>query len=208
MMMHSGYPIFIVEDDQSVRDALGLLLGMDGHPVTLFADAESFLKAYRPDWCGCLLIDIRMPGMNGLALQKRLLETGCKIPVIVMTAHGDVESSREAFRAHAVDFLEKPIDHAKLMKAIDEAFVVQAATTTTETRNADSRLLLARLTPREREVMELVVVGRHNKEMAEALGISVRTVEVHKARIMTKLGVNGVPGLVRLSMAGNDRNQV
>lgn len=102
--MRSAYPVFIVEDDQSVRDALGLLLGMEGHQVSLFADAESFLKAYRPDWRGCLLIDIRMPGMDGLMLQRRLREIGCRIPVIVMTAHGDVESSREAFRARAVNF--------------------------------------------------------------------------------------------------------
>ena len=203
MTTPSGYPIFIVEDDQSVRDALGLLLGMEGLQVTLFADAESFLKAYRPQWRGCLLIDIRMPGMDGLALQKKLLESGCTIPVIVMTGHGNVESSRAAFRAHAVDFLEKPIDHAKLMKAIDEAFALQTATRLKESQRAESGLLLARLTPREREVMDLVIVGRHNKEIAEALGISVRTVEVHKARIMTKLDVDGVSGLVRLSLAGN-----
>ena len=199
-MLTSGYPIFIVEDDQSVRDSLGLLLGMEGLQVTLFADAESFLKAYRPQWCGCLLIDIRMPGMSGLMLQKKLLEVGCKIPVIVMTGHGNVESSRAAFRAHAVDFLEKPIDHRKLMKAIDEAFALQAAAQDKKQRSAESESLLAKLTPREKEVMELVVVGMHNKEVAGTLGISIRTVEVHKARIMTKLCVDGVSGLVRLSL--------
>ena len=202
-MSSSQYPIFIVEDDQSVRDALGLLLGMEGHQVTPFADAESFLKAYRPHWRGCLLVDIRMPGMSGLALQKRLQEIGCTMPVIVMTAHGDVESSRAAFRAHAVDFLEKPIDHAKLMNAIDEAFALQNASQHKATQSNETGLLLAKLTPREREVMELVVAGRHNKEIAETLGISVRTVEVHKARIMAKLGVDGVSGLVRLSLAAS-----
>ena len=186
-----------------MRDALGLLLGMEGHQVSPFADAESFLKAYRPHWCGCLLIDIRMPGMSGLALQKRLQEIGCTMPVIVMTAHGDVESSRAAFRAHAVDFLEKPIDHAKLMNAIDEAFALQNASQHKATQSNETGLLLGKLTPREREVMELVVAGRHNKEIAETLGISVRTVEVHKARIMVKLGVDGVSGLVRLSLAAN-----
>lgn len=200
-MTPSRYPIFIVEDDQSVRDALGLLLGMEGHQVTPFADAESFLKAYRPQWCGCLLIDIRMPGMSGLALQKRLQEIGCKMPVIVMTAHGDVESSRAAFRARAVDFLEKPIDHVKLMNAIEEAFALQNESQNKEAEKSETELLLAKLTPREREVMELVVAGRHNKEIADTLGISVRTVEVHKARIMVKLGVDGVSGLVRLSLA-------
>jgi RNA polymerase sigma factor (sigma-70 family) len=207
-MQAKGSTIFIVEDDQSVRDALGLLLGLRGHPVFLFADAESFLKAYRTEWRGCLLLDIRMPGMDGLALQKRLLETGCKMPVIVMTGHGNVESARAAFRARAVDFLEKPIDHGKLMSAIEEAFIRQAAAQNNENRNAEAELLLGRLTPREREVMELVVTGRHNKEIAEALGISARTVEVHKARLMTKLCVEGIPDLVLLSLAGSDKNHV
>jgi RNA polymerase sigma factor (sigma-70 family) len=201
-MRPSGYTIFIVEDDQSVRDALGLLLGLGGHPVAMFADAESFLKAYRPEWCGCLLIDIRMPGMDGLMLQKRLLETGCRMPAIVMTGHGDVESAREAFRAQAVDFLEKPIDHARLMSAIEEAFVRQTAAQDEENRHTEFDRLLASLTSREKEVMELVVGGRHNREIAESLGISPRTVEVHKARMMTKLRVGSVPDLVRLSLIG------
>ncbi|MFA7271049.1 MAG: sigma-70 family RNA polymerase sigma factor [Sterolibacterium sp.] len=202
MMQPSGFTIFIIEDDQSVRDALGLMLGLGGHPVTLFADAESFLEAYQPEWYGCLLIDIRMPGMNGLALQKRLLEIGCRMPAIVMTGHGDVESAREAFRAQAVDFLEKPIDRAKLMNAIEEAFIRQTVTQGDESQRSEFDRLLARLTPREKEVMELVVAGRHNREIAEALDISVRTVEVHKARLMTKLQVEGVPDLVRLSLTG------
>ena len=203
-MQTSGYTIFIIDDDQSVRDALGLLLGLRGYPVTLFAEAESFLKAYRSEWVGCLLIDIRMPGMDGLTLQKQLLETGCKMPVIVMTGHGNVESARDAFRSHAVDFLEKPIDHTKLMNAIDEAFIRQAARQNKEDRSTESDQLLARLTPREREVMELVVIGRHNKEIADALSISPRTVEVHKARMMTKLGVESVPDLVRMSLVGHN----
>ncbi len=201
-MQPSGYTIFIIEDDQSVRDALGLLLGLRGHPVAMFADAESFLNAYRPEWRGCLLIDIRMPGMDGLALQKRLLETGCRMPAIVMTGHGDVESAREAFRAQAVDFLEKPIDHAKLMDAIEAALLRQTAAQQEERRHAEADRLLASLTPREREVMDLVVAGRHNREIAETLGISARTVEVHKARMMTKLRVENVADLVRLSLSG------
>ena len=199
-MQTSTYTIFIVDDDPSVRDALGLLLGMQGYPVALFADAESFLKTYRPEWCGCLLIDIRMPGMDGLTLQKRLLETGSRIPVIVMTGHGDVGSARDAFRAHAVDFLEKPLDHARLIGAIEEAFSRQSTVESNERKEAGFRQLLQNLTPREREVMDQVVIGKHNREIAEILGISARTVEVHKARMMTKLGVGGVPDLVRLSL--------
>ncbi len=201
-MRPSGYTIFIVEDDQSVRDSLGLLLGLRGYCVALFADAESLLKAYRPEWCGCLLIDIRMPGMDGLALQKRLMETGCRMPAIVMTGHGDVESAREAFRAEAVDFLEKPIDHAKLMNAIEEAFSRQTVAQNSASQHTEFDRLVAALTRREREVMELVVAGRHNREIAESLGISARTVEVHKARMMTKLRVGSVPDLVRLRLIG------
>lgn len=205
--MPSGYTIFMVEDDQSVRDALGLLLGLQGYPVAMFADAESFLKAYRQEWRGCLLIDIRMPGIDGLALQKQLLESGCRMPAIVMTGHGNVEAAREAFRSQAVDFLEKPIDHAKLMRAIEEAFVRQTNAENLESQRAESNHLLANLTPREIEVMELVVEGRHNREIAEALGISPRTVEVHKARMMMKLRVESVPDLVRLSLRGHHKNR-
>jgi len=196
------YTVFIVEDDPSVRDALGLLLGINGHAVALFADAESFLRAYRPDWLGCLLIDIRMPGMDGLALQKSLLEKGSTIPVIIMTGHGDVGSAREAFRANAVDFLEKPIDHDKLLRAIEEAYSRQSEEETKDHARTEFDGLLLQLTPREREVMSLVVAGKHNREIANTLGISARTVEVHKARMMTKLGVHGVPDLVRLSLTG------
>jgi len=205
-MQASGYTVFIIEDDQSVRDALGLLLGLRGYPVALFADGLSFLQAYRPDWCGCLLIDIRMPGMDGLTLQKHLLDKGCSMPAIIMTGHGDVQSARESFRSHAVDFLEKPIDHAKLMDAIKEAFAREMAVQDREGQRTELDRLLASLTPREREVMDLVVAGRHNREIAETLGISPRTVEVHKARMTTKLRVENVPDLVRMSL-GSQRNQ-
>lgn len=205
-MRSSGYTIFIVEDDQSVRDALGLLLGLQGYSIAVFADAESFLKAYRKEWCGCLLIDIRMPGMDGLALQKRLLKIGCLMPAIVMTGHGDVESARDAFRSQAIDFLEKPIDHAKLVSAIEEAFIRQTFIKGKEDKHTEFDRLLASLTPREKEIMDLVVSGRHNREIAESLGISPRTVEVHKARMMTKLQVESVPDLVRMSLAGRGEN--
>lgn len=199
-MQASGYTVYIVEDDQSVRDALGLLLGLRGYPVALYADSLSFLQAYRPDWCGCLLIDIRMPGMDGLTLQKHLLEKGCSMSAIIMTGHGDVQSARDAFRSHAVDFLEKPIDQAKLMNAIEEGFTRQAAARSQDSQRNEFDHLLAKLTPREREVMDLVVAGRHNREIAETLGISPRTVEVHKARMVAKLGVENVPDLVRMSL--------
>lgn len=203
--MQPSLTIFIIEDDQAVRDALALLLGLRGYPVTLFADAESFLQAYQPAWSGCLLIDIRMPGMDGLALQRKLLDIGCRMPAIIMTGHGDVESAREAFRAQAVDFLEKPIDHAKLISAIEDALALQTALQKRTHRRSEFDKLLATLTPREKEVMDLVVAGKHNRDVAEILEISPRTVEVHKARMMAKLQVESVPELVRLSLIG--RNQ-
>lgn len=204
--MHpKGYTVFMVEDDAAVRDALGLLLGLQGYPVVMFGDAESFLEAYRPEWRGCVLIDIRMPGMDGLTLQKRLHDTGCSLPVIVMTAHGDVDSARAAFRSQAVDFLEKPIEQNRLFAAIEESFARQAKTHESELQQGDFARLLATLTPREKEVMELVVAGRHNREIAAALGISSRTVEVHKARMMAKLQVAGVPDLVRLSLVARSQ---
>ncbi len=201
-MRPDRHTVFIVEDDASVRDALALLLGLRGYPVAVFADAESLLAAWRPEYCGCLLIDIRMPGMDGLTLQKRLLEMGCRAPAIIITGHGDIEAAREAFRAHAVDFLEKPIDQERLMSAIGEAFARQSDLQEDAGRRAEFARLLATLTPREREVTELVVAGRHNREIAEALGISARTVEVHKAHAMAKLQVENVPDLVRLSLLG------
>lgn len=199
-MPPSAFTIFIVEDDLSVRDALGLLLGRQGYSVSPFADAESFVSAYRSDWTGCMLVDIRMPGMDGLALQQWLVDKGCRMPVIIMTGHGDVGSARQAFRAHAVDFLEKPIDQAKLIEAIAEA---KARHSVESDESASSEALarrLATLTPREREVMALVVAGHHNRDIADELGISVRTVEVHKTRMMTKLAADGIADLVRLSM--------
>ena len=193
--------VFIVDDDASVRDSLGLLLGLRGYRTSLFADAQSFLSALRTDWQGCLIIDIRMPGMNGLELQRELLERACVLPVVIITGHGDVTSARDAFRAAAIDFLEKPLNEAKLIHAIDEAFSRQSASLGTRQQREQFSQRLSELTPREHEVMELVIAGRHNREIAAALGISPRTVEVHKARMMAKLDADNIPQLVRICLA-------
>lgn len=192
--------VFIVDDDPSVRDALSLLLGIHDYRVAVFGDAESFLKAYKKEWRGCVLLDIRMPGMDGLTLQKHLAGLGSELPVIIMTGHGDVASAREAFRALAVDFLEKPIDHKKLLASIADAFSRQQAKLVAAMNQGQVERLLSTLTPRELEVMDRVVAGRHNREIAAELGISPRTVEVHKARMMDKLGVSNVADLVRLNL--------
>jgi FixJ family two-component response regulator len=192
--------VFLIDDDAAVRDALGLLLGIQGYRVVLFANAEEFLAAWRPAWLGCLLIDIRMPGMDGLALQQQLKKLGCAMPVIMITGHGDVDMARQAFRADAHDFLEKPLDEAKLVNAIEEAFTDVRAQASNTARRAQAQALFPTLTPREHEVMALVVAGRHNRDIAVLLDISARTVEVHKARVMDKLGVDNVADLVRMRM--------
>lgn len=200
-MSRNELTVYIVDDDQSVRNALGLMLSVKSYRTALFADAASFLSGYRPDWRGCMLLDLRMPGIDGLKLQARLQEIGCTIPVIVITGHGDVESARSAFRSHAIDFLEKPLDHDRLIASIEEAFARQLADGAQRSQRTEQSMLLKRLTSREREVLELVVAGRHNREIAALLHISVRTVEVHKSRVMQKLGVATIPDLVRTSLA-------
>ena len=196
--------VFIIDDDASVRDALGLMLGLRGFRCTVFADAAGFLAAWRADWHGCLIIDIRMKGMDGLSLQRELQSRGCAIPVVIITGHGDIGTAREAFRAAAIDFLEKPLDEARLIQAINEAFGRQSATLRNQLQQDGFVRRLNELTPREREVMELVIAGRHNREIAGTLGISARTVEVHKARMMAKLGTGSIPQLVRISLGVAD----
>ncbi|ELX10610.1 two component transcriptional regulator LuxR family [Janthinobacterium sp. HH01] len=198
--MQHDLTVFIVDDDPSVRDALGLLLGVRGYRTAMFASGEAFLQSWQPAWSGCMLIDIRMSGMDGLSLQLELQRRGCPIPVIIMSGHGDVSMARAAFKADAVDFLEKPFDDAKLIGAIDEALARARSVHSEQQKRSRNVTLLSELTPREREVMALVVTGRHNREIGPALGISVRTVEVHKARLMAKLGVDNVADLVRITM--------
>jgi RNA polymerase sigma factor (sigma-70 family) len=205
-MRAAALTVYLVEDDASVRDSLTLMLGLAGYATAAYADAESFLAAWRPEWAGCVVTDLRLPGMTGLELQAKLRERRSALPVIVITGHGDVPSARFAFRAAAVDFLEKPFDDTQLRAAIDTAFALEDRRLDGEqSRRADAERL-ERLTPREREVLELAARGLHAKEVAAALGISVRTVEVHKAHIMEKLGVRNVAELVRFALAGNKRS--
>ncbi|MFD2367348.1 response regulator transcription factor [Pseudoduganella sp. GCM10020061] len=196
-MSHTN-TVFIVDDDAAVRDSLGLLLSLHGYRTAFYADADAFLRALDGAMRGCVLLDIRMPGMDGLTLQRTLVERGCALPVLIITGHGDVDSARAAFRSQAVDFLEKPLQEEQLVGAIEEAFARQSnARGQGSEERADYARREATLTPREREVMLLVVAGRHNREIAADLGISVRTVEVHKGRMMEKLGAATIPDLVR-----------
>lgn len=189
--------VFIVDDDASVRDALSLLLSLRGYTTATFASAEDFLSAIQPAWRGCVVLDIRMPGMSGLELQRSLLDAGPTLPVIVITAHGDVAAARQAFLADAVDFIEKPFDGEQLLAAIETALSGMATVASPQEPVARASPATP-LSAREREVMSLMVKGLHNRRIAEALGISPRTVEVHKARVMEKLGVKNLVDLVRL----------
>lgn len=185
--------VFIVDDDPSVRDSLALLLSLRGHASLVFASAEDFLGALQPDWTGCVVADIRMPGMSGLELQEHLRQQAPSLPVIVVTAHGDVTAARRAFLAQAVDFIEKPFDGEQLIAVIERALAAEQPPQPPPESPAR-----AALTGREREVMLLLVQGQHNRRIAEQLGISPRTVEVHRARVLGKTGADNIVELVRL----------
>ena len=198
----SQLTVHIVDDDPAVRDSLSLLLSLRGHRTATFDSAESLLAAVTAESTGCVIADLRMPGLDGLALQRELLSRGIGMPVVIITGHGDVASAREAFRNAAVDFLEKPFDEDGPSNAVAAAFDRERA----RLADSDSRRAreerLSSLTPRERDVLAHVITGLHNKEVARKLAISPRTVEVHKARIMAKLGARNLADLIRIAQVG------
>jgi two-component system, LuxR family, response regulator FixJ len=196
----SGPVVFIVDDDDAVRDSLALLLGLRGYATRSFARGEDFLSAIDRRASGCILLDLRLPGIDGLAVQAEIAARGIGLPIIMLTAHGDAANARAALKAGAFDFLEKPIDDAVLRTAITAALARDHEARDRAGRRAAWQDKLARLTPREREVLELVVHGRHNREIAATLGISPRTVEVYKARVMDKLQVDRLPDLIRIAL--------
>jgi RNA polymerase sigma factor (sigma-70 family) len=197
--------VFVIDDDAAIRDSLSLMLGLAGYATRLFADGESFLAAFQEAWTGCVVADLRLPGMSGTDLQSRLRERGSAIPFVIITAHGDVPAARAAFRAAAVDFIEKPFEEGQLRAAIEAALAIEAERVTAARQGQDIHEKLARLTSRERDVLQEAAKGLHAKEIAAALGISVRTVEVHKTRIMDKLEVRNIGELVRFALGADDR---
>lgn len=191
--------VFIVDDDPAVRDALTLMLEQERMAVEAFATAEDFLAGCRGDCCGCIIIDVRMPGMDGMQLQEEMSRRGILLPVIFLSGHGNIPMSVRAIKAGAVDFLTKPVARDKLLNCVRSA--IQADKTiiaqTAQQQQAKSRL--KDLTAREREVMALAVVGHPNKEIARRLGLSHRTVEIHKSRIMSKTGAANLLDLARIA---------
>lgn len=190
--------VFVVDDDAAVRDALSLLISLKGLRASVFASAEDFLEVYDPDWRGCLLTDFKMPGMSGLDLQAALHERGICLPVVVLTAHGDVATTRAALKNGAVDFLEKPVDDAILIDVLRNAIRVDEERHRANSERIDLDGRLDRLTARERDVLELLAEGLQHREIAERLEISPRTVEVYKARMMEKLGCRTLAEVVRI----------
>ena len=201
-MAESG-TVFLIDDDAGVRDSLSLLLSLKGLRTLPFANAESFIETYRPEWSGCVLTDLRMPGMTGLELQAALRGRGIEVPVVVLTAHGDVATARAALKNGAFDFLEKPIDDAMLLEVLHNALRVDHERRAAVTARSSSDRRMERLTEREREILALLAAGHQNREIATQLGISPRTVEVHKARIMEKLECRSLADLIRMNIAAD-----
>lgn len=193
------FTVYIVDDDAPIRDSLALLLSLRGYRSALFANAEDFLAALDSAWKGCLLTDLRLPGLDGLGLQQELMRRGVGLPIVIITGHGDVAAARAAFKSHAVDFLEKPFDDEGPIAAIETAFRREEERVGARDLQARQSEVWSALTGRERDVASLVVQGLGNRDIAEKLGISPRTVEVHKARIMDKVGARNLADLIRLA---------
>jgi len=199
--MPNRITVHVVDDDDAVRDSLCQLLRLHGYVPRPHASGDAFLAAIGDAPSSAIvLLDLRMPGTGGAGVQAALTERNVRWPVIMLTAHGDAASARNALKSGACDFIEKPIDETVLLAALEHAVSDAEAADAAAARRTETERRLARLTPREREVFAMVVAGRHNREVAAALGISPRTVEVYKARLMDKLDVERLPDLIRLSL--------
>jgi two-component system response regulator FixJ len=191
--------IYVVDDDEAVRDSLQIMLEAHGFGIKSFSSGEEFLAALVPGLDGCVLLDVNMPGLNGFDVQQRLAGSG--LPVIVVTGHGDVPSAVKAMKAGAVDFVEKPFAEAVILDAIDRALTQRDATKRAHHAAVEITARLDRLTPREREVFEQLVLGQPNKIIAHLLTISPRTVEIHRSRVMEKMQARHLSELVRMALA-------
>lgn len=190
--------VFVVDDDEGARNSLRFLLKSVGLPAAAFNSAREFLATYAPSQAGCLVLDVRMPGMSGLELQQELNRRGAVIPVIFVTGHGDVPMAVEAVQHGAFDFVQKPYREQEMLDRIQRALAKDRASRQALQERDRIRARLASLTPREREVMALMTLGKPNKVMAAELGLSQRTVEIHRAHVMEKSGAASVAQLVRM----------
>ena len=192
--------VYVVDDDEAVRDSLQWLLEGKDYRVRCFESAEAFLARYDPREVACLIADIRMHGMTGLELQDKLIERHSPLPIVFITGHGDVPMAVETMKKGALDFIQKPFDESALVSVV-ERMLAHARTAFTDQQQAATReALLAKLTGRESQVLERIVAGRLNKQIADDLGISIKTVEAHRANIMEKMGANTVADLLKVAL--------
>lgn len=194
--------VYVVDDDEAVRDSLQWLLEASDYRVATYDSAEAFLAGFDPNAIACLILDVRMPGMSGLELQDELLARKLNLPIIFITGHGDVPMAVSTMKKGAVDFIEKPFDQTALKALVERMLAHARAAAAAAERQRLNEALLARLTPREQQVLERIVAGRLNKQIADDLGISIKTVEAHRANIMDKLRANTVADLMRVALSG------
>jgi FixJ family two-component response regulator len=199
--------VYIVDDDEAMRDSLAWLLESHGFAVAAYASAEDFLAACNDEMAGCIVLDVRMPGMSGLELYEKLDARRCTLPTIFVTGHGDVPMAVSALKKGAVDFIEKPFGDKDMLRLVEQCLALDRNDRERRRTRAAIARRLASLTEREVEVMELIVAGKLNKQVADILGISIKTVEVHRARIMNKMAVRSVAELVQavMSVRNDDR---
>ena len=195
--MTQGGTVFVVDDDPGIRDSLAMLLTSSGFKAKPYASAAAFLANETLDAAGCMVVDVQMPEMNGLALQQELAARRYRLPVIVMTGHGDIPIAVQAMKAGAVDFLEKPFDEAVLLDGVRRALERVSSAQDQALANKETRRRLELLTDRERQVLDLIVAGKANKVVAYDLSISPRTVEIHRSRVMEKMAAANLADLVR-----------
>ena len=189
--------VHVVDDDEALRDSLAWMLEANGHAVVAHESGEAFLAACTPGMTGCVLLDVRMPGMSGLEVFEELGRRRCGLPVVFITGHGDVPMAVSALKKGAVDFIEKPFSEADMLRLIEQCLTLERGNRDKRLQEADTVRRLEHLTQREREVLGLIIVGKLNKQIADVLGISIKTVEVHRARVMEKMGVNSLAELVQ-----------
>ena len=189
--------IHVVDDDEALRDSMTWMLEGNGYHVAAYDSAEAFLAVCRPDMAGCVVLDVRMPGMSGLELFEELGRRRCSLPVVFITGHGDVPMAVSALKKGAVDFIEKPFSERDMLRLIEQCLQLERENRDKRRLEADTARRLEHLTQREREVLDLIIVGKLNKQIADVLGISIKTVEVHRARVMEKMGANSLAELVQ-----------
>jgi RNA polymerase sigma factor (sigma-70 family) len=196
--MNSEPTVFVVDDDEAMRHSLQWLIESVGQRVRTFGSADEFLRTYYPGQAGCLLLDVRMPGMSGLELQSYLAREEIQLPVIIITGHGDIAMAVKAMQAGAVNFIEKPFNDEALLSSIRAALELDERRRAAQRQRSEIAARLAELTPREHEVMEMVTQGKSNRDIATALGVSAKTVEAHRARVMDKMRAESLAELVRM----------